>query len=98
MKLQVIDLKFKNKIVLITGGSRGIGKSIAKKFVSEGAIVVITSKDKIKLKQTSEELGDLFFVSGDIRNDSDVQNVVKKTIERFGHIDILVNNAGILPR
>jgi len=90
-------LKFKNKIVLITGGSRGIGKSIAKKFVSEGAIVVITSKDKIKLKQTSEELGDLFFVSGDIRNDSDVQNVVKKTIERFGHIDILVNNAGILP-
>ena len=97
MKLQVIDLKFKNKIVLITGGSRGIGKSIAKKFVSEGAIVVITSKDKIKLKQTSEELGDLFFVSGDIRNDSDVQNVVKKTIERFGHIDILVNNAGILP-
>lgn len=97
MKLQVIDLKFKNKIVLITGGSRGIGKSIAKKFVSEGAIVVITSKDKIKLKQTSEELGDLFLVSGDIRNDSDVQNVVKKTIERFGHIDILVNNAGILP-
>ena len=90
-------MKFKNKIVLITGGSRGIGKSIAKKFVSEGAIVVITSKDKIKLKQTSEELGDLFFVSGDIRNDSDVQNVVKKTIERFGHIDILVNNAGILP-
>jgi NAD(P)-dependent dehydrogenase (short-subunit alcohol dehydrogenase family) len=90
-------LKFKNKIVLITGGSRGIGKSIAKKFVSEGAIVVITSKDKIKLKQTSEELGDLFLVSGDIRNDSDVQNVVKKTIERFGHIDILVNNAGILP-
>lgn len=90
-------MKFKNKIVLITGGSRGIGKSIAKKFVSEGAIVVITSKDKIKLKQTSEELGDLFLVSGDIRNDSDVQNVVKKTIERFGHIDILVNNAGILP-
>ena len=90
-------MKFKNKIVLITGGSRGIGKSIAKKFVSEGAIVVITSKDKIKLKQTSEELGALFFVSGDIRNDSDVQNVVKKTIERFGHIDILVNNAGILP-
>ena len=90
-------MKFKNKIVLITGGSLGIGKSIAKKFVSEGAIVVITSKDKIKLKQTSEELGDLFFVSGDIRNDTDVQNVVKKTIERFGHIDILVNNAGILP-
>ena len=90
-------MKFKNKIVLITGGSRGIGKSITKKFVFEGAIVVITSKDKIKLKQTSEELGDLFLVSGDIRNDSDVQNVVKKTIERFGHIDILVNNAGILP-
>ncbi|MBR73931.1 MAG: short-chain dehydrogenase [Dehalococcoidaceae bacterium] len=90
-------MKFKNKIVLVTGGSRGIGKYIAKKFVSEGAIVVITSKNKKKLEQTSEELGNLFFVSGDIRNDNDVQNVVKKTIKKFGCIDILVNNAGILP-
>ena len=97
MKQQVIDLKFKNKIVLITGGSRGIGKSIAKKFSSEGATVVITSKNKTKLQQTAKELGNLFFIPGDIRDDGDVQNVVKKTIEKFDRIDILVNNAGILP-
>ena len=90
-------MKFKNKIVLITGGSRGIGKSIAKKFSSEGATVVITSKNKTKLQQTAKELGNLFFVPGDIRDDGDVQNVVKKTIEKFDRIDILVNNAGILP-
>ena len=98
MKLYVINLKVDKKIVLITGGSRGIGKSIAEKFVSDGSTVIITSKNKTKLKQTSKELGDIFFVPGDIKNEVDVKNVIDKTIKKFGRIDILVNNAGVLPK
>ena len=91
-------MKLDKKIVLITGGSRGIGKAIAKLFFDEGANVVITSKNQKRLQQTSKELGNLFFVSGDIKNENDVKNVINKTIKKFGRIDILVNNAGILPK
>ena len=94
----MIDLKLDKKIVLITGGSRGIGKAIAKLFVDEGANVIITSKNQKKLQQTSKELGNLFFVAGDIKNEKDVKNVIDKTIMKFGRIDILVNNAGSLPK
>ena len=94
----MIDLKLDKKIVLITGGSRGIGRAIAKLFVDEGANVVITSKNQKKLQQTSKELGNLFFVTADIKNEKDVKNVINKTIMKFGRIDILVNNAGSLPK
>ena len=94
----MIDLKLDKKVVLITGGSRGIGKAISKLFVDEGADVVITSKNQKKLQQTSKELGNLFFVAGDIKNENDVKNVINKTIRKFGRIDILVNNAGLLPK
>ena len=94
----MIDLKLDKKIVLITGGSRGIGKAIAKLFVDEGANVIITSKNQKNLQQTSKELGNLFFVAGDIKNEKDVKNVIDKTIMKFGRIDILVNNAGSLPK
>ena len=79
MKLYVINLKVDKKIVLITGGSRGIGKSIAEKFVSDGSTVIITSKNKTKLKQTSKELGDIFFVPGDIKNEVDVKPLLAST-------------------
>lgn len=90
-------MKLSGKVALITGGSRGIGKAIAKLFVEEGADVVITSKNEKKLNKTSKEIGTSFFVCGDIRKENDVKNVVNKTIKKFGKIDILVNNAGILP-
>ena len=67
----MIDLKLDKKVALITGGSRGIGKAISKLFVDEGADVVITSKNQKKLQQTSKELGNLFFVAGDIKNEND---------------------------
>jgi len=91
-------LKLDGKVVLITGGSRGIGKSIAELFVKEGAQVVITAKNEKNLKKTSKVLGNLFYVRGDIRKEKEVINVVQKTIKKFGRIDILVNNAGILPK
>ena len=94
----MINVKLKKKVVLITGGSRGIGKVIAELFMKEGAEVVITSKNQKQLQQTSQEIGNSFFVVGDVRNENDVKNVIDKTIKKFGRIDILVNNVGVLPK
>lgn len=91
-------MKLRNKVVLITGGSRGIGKSIAKLFVKEGARVVITSKNIKRLQETSQEIKNISFFAADIRNTIDVKKVIKKTVKKFGRIDILVNNAGTLPK
>jgi len=91
-------MKLSGKVALVTGGSRGIGKAISKMFVQEGSLVTITAKEPKRLERTAIELGNVFFVSGDIRNENDVQNVVKRTIEKFGRIDILVNNAGVFPQ
>lgn len=91
-------MKLDDKVVLITGGSRGIGKAISQLFVTEGAHVVITSKNFKKLQQTAKEIGCSFFVVADIKKEKDVKNVINKTIKKFGRIDILVNNAGILPK
>src|SRR2546427_10974326 len=81
------------KVAIVTGGSRGIGKATAALLAKEGANVVITAKDQARLENTAKELN-VIAVSGDLRKDIDVQNVVKKTLEKFGKIDILVNNAG----
>ena len=94
----MIDVRLKKKVALITGGSRGIGRAIAELFMKEGAEVVITSKNQKQLQQTSQEMGNPFFVVGDVRNENDVKNVIDKTIKKFGRIDILVNNVGVLPK
>ena len=91
-------MKLGGKVAIVTGSSRGIGKATAKLFVKEGANVTITGKDPKRLEDAAKEIGNVFPVSGDIRIESDVQNVVKKTVEKFGKIDILVNNAGIFPQ
>ena len=90
-------MKLHDKVVVVTGGSRGIGKAVSKLFVDEGAQVIITSKNITKLKQTAKEINCSFFIGADIKNENDVNNAIKKIIEKFGRIDILVNNAGILP-
>ena len=59
-------MRLDGKIILITGGSRGIGKSIAELFTKEGAKVIITSKNETALKKTAKELGNIFYVKGDI--------------------------------
>ena len=86
------------KVAIVTGGSRGIGKATAALLAKEGANVVITAKDQTRLENTAKELRKVIAIPGDITKDVDVQNVVKKTLEKFGRVDILVNNAGIFPK
>jgi dihydroanticapsin dehydrogenase len=90
-------MKLENKVVLITGGSRGIGKAIGKLFVEQGAIVIITSKNEKILKKTADAIRASFYVKGDIRKDKEVKLIVEKTVKKFKKIDVLINNAGVLP-
>ena len=89
------------KTVLITGGSRGIGKAVAIKFAEKGNQIIINyvseKTDTEKLKNELLEAGakDVLLIKADVSNSEDVKNMVKESIEKFEKIDILVNNAGI---
>lgn len=91
-------MKLSGKVAIVTGGSRGIGKATAMLLAQHGANVIITSKNKSSLQKAATEMKNVVAISGDIRKKTDVENVVKNTIESFGKIDILVNNAGIFPK
>lgn len=88
----------KNKTVIVTGGSSGMGKFMAKRFADEGAYVVITGRNKDRLEQTKKELektatGKILSIAMDVRNMDDVDRMVNDTVSEFGTIDHLVNNA-----
>lgn len=91
-------VKLSGKVAIVTGGSRGIGRSTAMLLAQHGANVVITSKDKTNLENAKREIKNAVAIVGDIRKTADVENVVENTLEKFGKIDILVNNAGIFPQ
>lgn len=86
------------KNAIVTGGARGIGYAIAKRFLSEGARVVISDIDEKTGEEACEDLsklGEVQFVSGDVAERLDVRNLVAKALDALGNIDVLVNNAGI---
>ena len=82
-------MKLDNKVVLITGGSRGIGKAISQLFITEGAHVVITSKNFKKLQKTAKEIGCSFSVAADIRKENEVKNVINKMQTREELYEVL---------
>ena len=88
------------KVVIVTGGAKGIGRHAAKTFAQEKAKVVIADIDKELLQKTSSELGELTDTLGinmDVRNEDDVRRMVDQVVKRFGQIDVLVNDAAIVP-
>ncbi len=89
-----------NKIALITGGTRGIGKAIAIKFAKEGYNLVINYvSEKTDVNNLKEEFKqyniETLFIKTDVSNFDECENMIKKAIEKFEKIDVLVNNAGI---
>ena len=89
----------KGKVALITGGGSGIGAAIAKRFVAEGAKIVITGRRIDALNKTLEGMpaGMALAVAGDVGVVEDAQRMVEETVAFGGKIDVLVNNAGIDP-
>lgn len=87
--------RFEDKVVLITGGTGGIGEVTAQAFVEEGAKVAIVGTSDEKLEKAKEKLGDVLTIRADVSKDEDVKNYVDKTVEKYGKIDVFFNNAGI---
>lgn len=92
-------MRFRDKIIVVTGASSGIGQAIATYFVSEGAQVVLCARKELKKEViqllNSKSIGKAYFVECDVRNKASVQSLMNFVNEKFGKIDVLVNNAGI---
>ena len=94
-----MDLILKDKVVIITGGGRGIGKATALRFAKEGAHVVINDIEEAHAKTAVEEVKkkgvQSYAVSGDVSKETVVERIVAFTVEKFGRIDVLINNVGV---
>ena len=91
--------ELEGKVALVTGGTSGIGRDAAVLFAKTGAKVVVAGRREIEGKETVELVratgGDGLFVQADVSKASDVETLVKKTVEKFGRLDVAFNNAGI---
>jgi NAD(P)-dependent dehydrogenase (short-subunit alcohol dehydrogenase family) len=88
-----------DKVALITGGGRGIGRAVALAYAREGAHVVVAARTQPEVEAVAGEIGQLgcqaLAVTCDVADENQVKTAVARTIDRFGRIDVLVNNAGI---
>ena len=93
-----MQLDFSAKVVLISGGTSGIGLATAKKFLASGATVVINGRDigrgQLALQELSGWSVHVTFIAGDVTRTDDCRALVERTCQQFGRIDVLVNSAG----
>lgn len=85
-------------VAIVTGGARGIGRSIAMRLLHEGLRVAIVDRDREKGVETAKELGgqgEVRFLHADVSDEPSVQAMALQVVDRFGRVDVLVNNAGI---
>ena len=92
----------KNKLVIVTGASSGIGKACAIRFAQNGANIVLAARSEEKLKEVALEISDygvqVLTVSTDVSNEQNCKRLIEAALTKFGRIDVLVNNAGISMR
>jgi NAD(P)-dependent dehydrogenase (short-subunit alcohol dehydrogenase family) len=93
-----MDLGLKQKNVLITGGSKGIGLACAKAFLAEGARVAITSRSSDNLNSAKRTLGDVYTIAADLTDAAAAGAMVERVEKEFGPLDVLVNSAGAAKR
>jgi len=94
------EIDFNEKVVLITGGSRGLGLVLAREFAKEGAKIAICARDSAELERARIDLesrgAEVFDAVCDVRNQAEVERLIEDVEMRFGRIDVLVNNAGVI--
>ncbi len=91
---------FANKVILITGGSRGLGLALARQFCAQGARVALLARDPDELARARDELvrrgGDVLTVSCDLLDPAQIEAAVENVVAHFGGLDVVINNAGII--
>ena len=91
-------MKLKERVAVITGSGSGMGEGIARLFATEGASVVISSRDEARSRAVAESIiaagGQASWVRADVSVERDCRNLIDRTVETFGQVDILVNNVG----
>ena len=92
--------RFQGKVVLVTGGSRGLGLILARRLARQGARLAICARDATELAGAQQELlqlgGEVLAVACDVGDEAQAQVFVDQALRRYGHIDVLINNAGII--
>src|ERR1700722_15980936 len=90
----------KGQVAIVTGGGRGIGRAIAKKFAAAGASVVVSARTEKEIEQVAREIqdagGKAASVAGDVSREPDCEKIVREARNAFGAVHVLVNNAGLL--
>lgn len=94
-----MDLGLKDKVVIVTGGAKGIGEGIVRSFASEGAIVVIVNRSGGEGEELRDELNSsgaqAYFIVADLVDPAQCKAAIDETLAKYGQIDVLVNNAGV---
>lgn len=93
-------MRFKDKVVLVSGGGPGIGQAAVRAFFREGAKLAVTSIDlsaQISQQEILEQGGECIFIQGNIAVEEDAKRMIEETVAHYGRIDVLLNNAGIVP-
>ena len=90
-----MNLNLSNKIIIVSGGAKGIGEAITKLLAEEGAIPVILGRNEIDNKRCLDKLGQGFAIKAELSNPEDCKSAIDQVIEKYGKIDGLVNNAGL---
>ena len=92
-------MRLRERVAVVTGGNRGIGRAIARRFAAEGAKVAIAGRDQGALERTAEEIrdagGEVLAVRTDVADEEACGRLIRAAVERFGALHILVNNAAI---
>jgi 3-oxoacyl-[acyl-carrier protein] reductase len=88
-------MQLQDAIIIITGGSKGLGKAAAKLLIEKGATVIITSRNQEELEATAQEIGAVAF-DMDVADELQVQALYDFVQQKFGRLDVLINNAGLM--
>jgi 3-oxoacyl-[acyl-carrier protein] reductase len=93
-----MDLQLSDKVAIVTGASRGIGRAIAETLAAEGARVAIAARSRERLEEVGRAIGGALVVATDLRDPEAPDDLVSRVVAHFGRLDILVNNAGATQR
>lgn len=94
-----METRLENKVALVTGAGRGIGRSIALTLAKHGAKITLTARSEHELREVTSEIaafgGEVIYEVTDVSLEHDVKRLLEKTVQHFGRLDVVVNNAGL---